>query len=299
VIEADEYDTAFFDKRSKFVHYRPRTAILNNLEFDHADIFPDVAAIQRQFHHLVRTVPRSGLLVVNGADARLAETLQMGCWTPQETFGDDRGWQAEPLASDGSRFRVRFAGREQGVVDWELIGAHNVLNALAAIAAARHAGVPVATSCAALREYRNVKRRLELRGTVRGVAVYDDFAHHPTAIRATLAALRARVGSKRIIAVLEARSNTMRMGAHKEELAPSLAAADAVLFLQPLDLPWDFGIVTRALGGRARVFGSVDAIVATLVQELKPDDQVLIMSNGGFEGIHGKLLARLAEEGAA
>jgi UDP-N-acetylmuramate: L-alanyl-gamma-D-glutamyl-meso-diaminopimelate ligase len=294
VIEADEYDTAFFDKRSKFVHYRPRTAILNNLEFDHADIFPDVAAIQRQFHHLVRSVPKSGLLVVNGADPQLAETLKMGCWTPQETFGDDQGWQAEPLSADASRFRVRFQGRELGVVGWELIGTHNMLNALAAIAAARHAGVPVATSCAALQEYRNVKRRLEVRGTVRGVTVYDDFAHHPTAIGATLDALRARVGAKRIVAVLEARSNTMRMGVHKEAIAPALAAADAVLFFQPVDLKWDFDIVTRALNGRGRVFRTVDEIVTTLMQELRPDDQVLIMSNGGFEGIHGKLLARLA-----
>jgi UDP-N-acetylmuramate: L-alanyl-gamma-D-glutamyl-meso-diaminopimelate ligase len=218
----------------------------------------------------------------------------MGCWTPQETFGDDQGWQAEPLSADASRFRVRFQGRELGVVGWELIGTHNMLNALAAIAAARHAGVPVATSCAALQEYRNVKRRLEVRGTVRGVTVYDDFAHHPTAIGATLDALRARVGAKRIVAVLEARSNTMRMGVHKEAIAPALAAADAVLFFQPVDLKWDFDIVTRALNGRGRVFRTVDEIVTTLMQELRPDDQVLIMSNGGFEGIHGKLLARLA-----
>jgi len=294
VIEADEYDTAFFDKRSKFVHYRPRTAILNNLEFDHADIFPDVAAIRRQFHHLVRTVPKSGLLVVNGGDAELAETLKMGCWTPQETFGDEQGWQAEPLSPDGSRFRVLFRGQEQGVVEWQLIGAHNVLNALAAIAAARHAGVPVATSCAAFREFRNVKRRLETRGSVRGVTVYDDFAHHPTAIRMTLDALRARVGKKRIFAVLEARSNTMRLGVHKEALAPALAAADAVLLYQPADFQWDMAIVTGALNGRARVFRSVDDIVATLALEVRPDDQILIMSNGGFEGIHAKLLTRLA-----
>jgi UDP-N-acetylmuramate: L-alanyl-gamma-D-glutamyl-meso-diaminopimelate ligase len=293
VIEADEYDTAFFDKRSKFVHYRPRTAILNNLEYDHADIFPDLAAIQRQFHHLVRSVPKSGLLVVNGRDANLDATLQQGCWTPVEKFGVNDGWMAEPLAADGSRFRVLFRGTEQGVVEWELIGDFNMLNALAAIAAARHAGVPVATGCAALKEFRNVKRRLEVRGTARGVTVYDDFAHHPTAIRVTLDALRARVGKKRIVAVLEARSNTMRLGVHKDEIAPALAAADAVLFFQPADLKWDFGIVTRALNGRGRVFRSVDEIVATLAQELKPDDQVLIMSNGGFEGIHGKLLERL------
>ena len=299
VIEADEYDTAFFDKRSKFVHYRPRTAILNNLEFDHADIFPDLAAIERQFHHLIRTVPNSGLLVVNGTDPALAETLKMGCWTPVESFGDRGGWQAEPLRPDGSRFRVQLRGAEQGLVEWDLIGAHNMLNALAAIAAARHAGVPVATSCAALNQFRNVKRRLELRGEARGVAVYDDFAHHPTAIRMTLDALRARVGNKRIVAVLEARSNTMRMGVHKEELAPALQAADAVLLYQPTDFKWDMAIVTGALNGRARVFRTVDDIVAALGRELRSDDQVLIMSNGGFEGIHGKLLAKLAEGEAA
>jgi len=294
VIEADEYDTAFFDKRSKFVHYRPRTAILNNLEFDHADIFPDIAAIRRQFHHLVRSVPRSGLLVVNGADAQLAQTLEMGCWTPVERFGDSSGWQAEPLVPDGSRFRVLFQGKEQGSVEWDLIGTHNVLNALAAIAAARHAGVPAKTGCAALKELRNVKRRMEVRGTVRGVTVYDDFAHHPTAIHATLDALRARVGGKRIIAVLEARSNTMRMGVHRAELGPSLAGADQVLLCQPAEFPWDIHIVTAALNGRARVFRSVDEIVTVLGQELRADDQVLIMSNGGFDGIHAKLLARLA-----
>jgi UDP-N-acetylmuramate: L-alanyl-gamma-D-glutamyl-meso-diaminopimelate ligase len=294
VIEADEYDTAFFDKRSKFVHYRPRTAILNNLEFDHADIFPDIAAIRRQFHHLVRSVPRSGLLVVNGTDTQLAETLAMGCWTPVEKFGDAAGWQAEPLVADGSRYRVLFQGKEQGTVEWDLIGTHNVLNALAALAAARHAGVPVHTGCAALKEFRNVKRRMEVRGTVRGVTVYDDFAHHPTAIHLTLDALRARVGSKRIVAVLEARSNTMRMGVHRAELGPALAGADQVILFQPTPFTWDIQIVTAALNGRARVFQSVDEIVNVLGQELQPDDQVLIMSNGGFEGIHAKLLARLA-----
>ena len=294
VIEADEYDTAFFDKRSKFVHYRPRTAILNNLEFDHADIFPDVAAIKRQFHHLVRSVPKSGLLVVNGADAMLAETLGMGCWTPVEKFGVAGGWQAELAVPDGSRFRVMLQGKEQGSVEWGLIGAHNVLNALAAIAAARHAGVPVKASCAALKELRNVKRRMEVCGTVRGVTVYDDFAHHPTAIHTTLDALRARVGNKRIVAVLEARSNTMRMGVHRAELGPALAGADQVLLYQPVEFPWDIKIVTEALNGRARVFRSVDEMVALLGVELRPDDQVLIMSNGGFDGIHAKLLARLS-----
>jgi UDP-N-acetylmuramate: L-alanyl-gamma-D-glutamyl-meso-diaminopimelate ligase len=294
VIEADEYDTAFFDKRSKFVHYRPRTVVLNNLEFDHADIFPDIAAIRRQFHHLVRTVPGSGLLVTNGADTQLAETLTMGCWTPVEKFGVDDGWRAESLVPDGSRFRVLFQGKEQGMVEWDLIGKHNVLNALAALAAARHAGVPVKTGCAALKEFRNVKRRMEVRGTVRGITVYDDFAHHPTAIQTTLDALRARVGGKRIVAVLEARSNTMRMGVHRAELGPALAGADQVILFQPAEFQWDIQMVTAALNGRARVFRTVDEIVTTLVHELRPDDQVLIMSNGGFDGIHAKLLARLA-----
>jgi UDP-N-acetylmuramate: L-alanyl-gamma-D-glutamyl-meso-diaminopimelate ligase len=288
VIEADEYDTAFFDKRSKFVHYRPRTAILNNLEFDHADIFPDIAAVRRQFHHLVRTVPGSGLLVTNGADAQLVETLTMGCWSRVENFGVDDGWHAESLLPDGSRFRVLFQDKEQGMVEWDL------LNALAALAAARHAGVPVKTGCAALKEFRNVKRRMEVRGTVRGVTVYDDFAHHPTAIHTTLDALRARVGGKRIVAVLEARSNTMRMGVHRAELGPALAGADQVILFQPTEFQWDIQTVTAALNGRARVFRTVDEIVTTLVQELQPDDQVLIMSNGGFDGIHAKLLARLA-----
>jgi len=299
VIEADEYDTAFFDKRSKFVHYRPRTAILNNLEYDHADIFPDIAAIRRQFHHLVRTVPGSGLLVTNGADAQLAETLTLGCWTRVEKFGVDDGWRAESLVPDGSRFRVLFRGQEQGLVEWDLIGTHNVLNALAALAAARHAGVPVKSGCAALKEFRNVKRRMEVRGTVRGVTVYDDFAHHPTAIHATLDALRARVGDKRIVAVLEARSNSMRMGAHRAELGPALAGADQVILFQPAEFPWDINIVTAALNGRARVVHSVDEIVTMLDQELRPDDQVLIMSNGGFDGIHAKLLARLAAAASA
>jgi len=293
VIEADEYDTAFFDKRSKFVHYRPRTAILNNLEFDHADIFPDIAAIERQFHHLVRTVPSNGLLVVNGSDERLADTLGMGCWTPVETFAGSGDWQAEPLVADASRFRIRFAGQEQGNVEWGLIGRHNMLNAVAAIAAARHAGVPVAQSCLALGEYRNVKRRLEIRGTVRGVTVYDDFAHHPTAIRTTLDALRARVGSRRIFAVLENRSNTMRMGVHQAELAPALDPADQVILYHPEKLSWKIETVTEALNGRGRVFRSVDDIVSTLATELRDDDQVLIMSNGAFGGIHQKLIAAL------
>jgi UDP-N-acetylmuramate: L-alanyl-gamma-D-glutamyl-meso-diaminopimelate ligase len=295
VIEADEYDTAFFDKRSKFVHYRPRTAILNNLEFDHADIFPDVDAIQRQFHHLVRTVPRTGLLLVNAGDPHLSAVLGMGCWTPVERFGDRDGWHARLLTPDGSRFEVYFRDALQGTVAWELMGTHNVLNALAAIGAARHAGVPAAVAIEGLASFRNVKRRLELRGNVDGVAVYDDFAHHPTAIAVTVAALRARIGGARLVAVLEARSSTMRMGVHREQLAPALAAADAVVLLQPPDLKWDMGVVLNALPGKGRAYTQVDAIVDALATELRAGDHVLIMSNGGFDGIHNKLLARLRE----
>lgn len=299
VVEADEYDTAFFDKRSKFVHYRPRTAILNNLEFDHADIFPDLAAIQRQFHHLVRTVPANGLLVVNGEDANLAATLAQGAWTPIERFGAAAGWRARLLADDGSRFEVAYADKALGTVDWPLLGIHNVNNALAALAAARHAGVPPATAIAALGEFRNVKRRLELRGVVQGISVYDDFAHHPTAITLTLDALRRRVGRQRIVAVLEARSNTMRMGVHRATLAGSLAAADRVLLFQPDDLGWDMGDIAGALGQKASLHAGVDDIVANLQRELKSNDHVLIMSNGGFGGIHQKLLGVLHGAGSA
>lgn len=299
VIEADEYDTAFFDKRSKFVHYRPRTAILNNLEYDHADIFPDLAAIERQFHHLIRTVPKSGLLVVNGQDANLTTVLKQGCWSQVESFGVAEGWVARASQADASVFEVFWQGKSIGSARWQLVGEHNMNNALAAISAARHAGVPTKSALAALPGFRNVKRRLELRGTARGVDVYDDFAHHPTAIRLTLNGLRARVGSRRIVAVLEARSNTMRLGVHREELAPALAAADRVLLFRPADLGWDMDRVAQSLGGKASVHDSVDAMVALLERELGHGDQVLVMSNGGFDGIHGKLLARLAEHSAA
>jgi len=298
VIEADEYDTAFFDKRSKFVHYRPRTAVFNNLEYDHADIFPDLESIQRQFHHLVRTVPASGLLVVNGQDPNLNKTLALGCWTPVERFsvagsGENAPWQAEALDRDASRFRVLLEGRPQGEVHWDLIGAHNMTNALAALAAARHAGVPVAQALRALSSFRNVKRRLEVRGRARGVTVYDDFAHHPTAIAATLGALRARAGRDRIWAVLEPRSNTMRLGVHRHELAPSLAAADAALIYRPADLSWDLSGVAAELGGRGRVFDQVGELIEVLARETRPGDHVLVMSNGGFENLHARLLDRL------
>ena len=296
VVEADEYDTAFFDKRSKFVHYRPRTAILNNLEFDHADIFPDVAAIQKQFHHLVRTVPGSGLIVSNADDARLAEVLDMGCWTPVEKVSagaTDALWQASKLSADGSRFEVILGGALQGEVRWDQLGDHNVHNALAAIAAARHAGVPVAQAIAALGEFRGVKRRMEVRGVARGATVYDDFAHHPTAIETTLAGLRARAGDARILAVLEPRSNTMRLGVHRAALAPALALADRVWLYEPPGLGWNLADVARATTPPTAVLDSIDALVAAIAAEAKPGDHIVVMSNGGFGGIHAKLLAAL------
>ena len=292
VVEADEYDTAFFDKRSKFVHYRPHTLILNNLEFDHADIFPDLAAIQRQFHHLVRIVPGSGRLIVNGEDAALAEVLAMGCWTPVERFGTG-DWQARDIAPDGSAFEVHYQGEKQGRAEWSQLGLHNVHNALAAIAAARHAGVPVSAASAALSSFEGVKRRLEARGAVNGVTVYDDFAHHPTAIATTLAGLRARVGDQPIIAVLEPRSNTMKLGVFKDSLAPALALADAVVLYQAPDLGWNLGAVAAALGPRGQVCHSLDDTLAAIQAQVKPGTQVLIMSNGGFGGIHERLLQTL------
>ncbi|WGZ95707.1 MAG: UDP-N-acetylmuramate:L-alanyl-gamma-D-glutamyl-meso-diaminopimelate ligase [Candidatus Thiothrix putei] len=293
VVEADEYDTAFFDKRSKFVHYHPRTVILNNLEYDHADIFPDVQAIKTQFHHLMRTVPGSGLAVVNGQDANLKDTLAMGCWTPVETFADG-DWQAEYLQADGSEFRVLYHGVEQGMVHWTLLGEHNVNNALAAIAAARHAGVPAEHAIAGLAEFQGVKRRMQVRGTVRDVTVYDDFAHHPTAITTTLAGLRAKVGKARIIALLEPRSNTMRLGIHKVQLAKSLQAADAVFLYQPQGLGWDLADVVADIGAKAQLFQDIDTLAAIVADSTQAGDHVLVMSNGGFGGIHDKLLARLA-----
>ncbi len=299
VIEADEYDTAFFDKRSKFVHYRARTAVLNNLEYDHADIFPSLAAIQQQFHHFVRIVPPSGLIVANAGDPALAEVLERGCWTPVERFNDAQGWQATPLNPHASRFAVAWAGTPQGEASWALAGEHNMMNALAAIASARHAGVPVGAALAALATFRNVKRRLEVRGVVNGVTVYDDFAHHPTAIAATLAALRARVGKARILAVLEPRSNTMKLGVHRDTLAPALGLADRVLLFRPADLGWDLTQVLQGLKQRGQAYDSVDKIIDTLVAEARVGDHVLIMSNGGFENIHPRLLTRLAEPAPA
>ncbi len=291
VIEADEYDTAFFDKRSKFVHYAPRTAVLNNLEFDHADIFPDLAAIETQFHHLVRTLPGSGLIIANGGDAALQRVLERGCWTPVERFAAADGWQAGPQSSDG-RFAVSFNAKPQGEVQWDLLGAHNQLNALAAIAAARHAGVPAAVAIEALGAFRNVKRRLEVRGAVDGVTVYDDFAHHPTAIRTTLAGLRAKVNGARILAVLEPRSNTMKLGVMKDELAASLAAADRV-FCYGVGLGWDAAAALAPLGAKAEVHHDIPQLVTAIAAAAQSGDHVVIMSNGSFGGIHDKLLAEL------
>ncbi len=292
VMEADEYDTAFFDKRSKFVHYHPRTTVLNNLEFDHADIFHDLAAIETQFHHLVRTVPGNGLLVVNGREDSLDRVLKRGCWTPVERFGSEPGWQIGDVAQDGS-FEVLLNGQLQGRVQWELLGEHNRMNALAVLAAARHVGVPVEVGIAALGVFRNVKRRMEVRGTVNGITVYDDFAHHPTAIDTTVAGLRAKVGRARILAVLEPRSNTMKLGVMKAALPGSLHDADHV-FCYGANLGWDAAEALRPLGAKATTCDDLGALVEAIAAEARPGDHVLVMSNGGFGGIHQKLLDRFA-----
>jgi UDP-N-acetylmuramate: L-alanyl-gamma-D-glutamyl-meso-diaminopimelate ligase len=300
VIEADEYDTAFFDKRAKFVHYRPRTVILNNLEFDHADIYENLGAIQKQFHHLVRTVPASGRILFNASDANLAATLAMGAWTPREGFARAPAtgvtWALDVEdGGDYSKFVVLESGKPAGTVRWPLLGAHNAENALAAIGAARHVGIPVAQAIAALGEFKGVKRRMELRGEVQGIAVYDDFAHHPTAIAYTIDGLRRKVGDKRIVAVLEPRSATMRMGVHRDTLGPSLSAADAVWMFAPPDLGWDAEAVVASLGAKGRLAKTMDELIAGLAGGARAGDQVLIMSNGGFGGLHGKLLEALAD----
>ncbi len=292
VIEADEYDTAFFDKRSKFVHYQPRTLIVNNLEFDHADIFDDLAAIQKQFHHLVRTVPSEGLIVAPQEKA-IEQVFEMGCWTPRQTLGIDGDWQANLLNKDGSEFEVRFKD-QMATVRWNMLGQHNVSNALAAIAAARHVGVTLEHAAKALSEFVGVKRRLELRGEVDNIRVYDDFAHHPTAIATTIAGLRARIGNRKLVAVLEPRSNTMKMGVHQDALAQSLIQADRVLLFQDAGLKWSLKQVSESLGDHVSVHDSVDGIVTALAKEAGQGDEILVMSNGGFGGIHQKILEALA-----
>jgi UDP-N-acetylmuramate: L-alanyl-gamma-D-glutamyl-meso-diaminopimelate ligase len=293
VIEADEYDTAFFDKRSKFVHYRPRTAVLNNLEFDHADIFDDLAAIERQFHHLVRTVPSTGRVVVNGLEESLTRVLHQGCWSEVRSFGaavSDFSAQGE-----ADRFEVLERGRSVGKVEWQLSGVHNQLNALAAVAAAQHVGVSPEASAAALCEFRNAKRRMETLGVVTGVTVYDDFAHHPSAIRTTIDGLRRKIGAQRILAVFEPRSNTMKLGTMKSQLPWSLEQAD-LAFCHGAGLGWDAREPLAAMGARARVAGSVEELLQQVLGEVRPGDHVLCMSNGGFGGFHGRLLAALAAQ---
>lgn len=298
VIEADEYDTAFFDKRSKFVHYHAKTAILNNLEYDHADIFPDLHAIETQFHHLVRTVPGVGRVIANGREAALQRVLQRGCWSESEWFGGKDGWSL--ATHDDGNFDVIFNGELQGTVHWSLTGEHNRMNALAAIAAARHVGVLPAQAIASLGQFENVKRRMELRGTVNDIAVYDDFAHHPTAIATTVEGLRKKVGKARILAVLEPRSNTMKLGTMKEALPGSLVDADLVFGYGASGngkdaLGWDLAEALSPLGDRARAFNDLPALVQAIAQSAQSGDQILVMSNGGFGGVHQKILDALAQ----
>jgi len=294
VIEADEYDSAFFDKRSKFVHYRPRTAILNNLEFDHADIFDDLNAIKRQFHHLVRTIPSEGLIIAPKADDNIQETLAMGCWTEtqQTAINDDSLWQAQLNHEDGSQFLVLFDKQKCGTLTWDLTGLHNVQNALAAIAAARHIGILPEHAIESLQSFKNVKRRMEVIAKIKGVTLYDDFAHHPTAIQMTLDGLRKHVGSEKIIAVMEPRSNTMRMGIHREALANSLKLADRTLVYQPENLNWDLSELS-AYADSIQICTSIDEIIEELQKEVAPNSHYLMMSNGSFGGIYERLQTEL------
>lgn len=293
VIEADEYDTAFFDKRSKFLHYHPRTLVINNLEFDHADIFADLAAIQTQFHHLIRTLPSEGLILAPQQMTAVEQTLEKGCWTPVQTLGGDQAdWQVHDCHADGSTFTVKHQG-QTAQIEWPLLGQHNVMNGLAAIAAAHHVGVTLQDACAALNAFAGVKRRLELRGEIRGIRVYDDFAHHPTAIQSTLAGLRANIGQQRLIAILELRSNTMKMGVHNETLGLALQAADEVILYQEGSQSLSQETLTAQLGSSLKVYQDIEAIVQQLATQSRPGDHLLVMSNGGFGGIHQKILQAL------
>ena len=297
VVEADEYDSAFFDKRSKFVHYLPKTLVINNLEFDHADIFDDLAAIHRQFHHLVRTVPKSGRILRPSPDPGIDRLMDMGCWTPVETFattGIDADWQANITHADSSAFEVARGGDPVASVEWSLIGRHNVGNALAAIAAAAHVGVEPAEACAALTRFQNVKRRLEVRGNIAGITVYDDFAHHPTAIRATLEAMRAHVGGQRIIAVLDPASNTMRSGVHKDTLGDALSSADCAWIFHSPSIEWDIGMLEQTPGADIRLNDDIDALIGAVCGQAVSGDHVVIMSNSGFAGFHQRLLDALS-----
>ena len=292
VIEADEYDSAFFDKRSKFVHYRPRTLVLNNLEFDHADIFDDLNAIKKQFHHLVRSVPANGLILSEKHDNNMQDVLEMGCWTTQEFISKD--WTAQKTQADGGRFEVYYQGQLQGEVNWSLIGDHNVHNGLMAIAAAHNVGVTTDIAIESLSEFVNVKRRMEIKGTVANITVYDDFAHHPTAIKTTVEGLKANVGVQRILAILEPRSNTMKLGIHKDQLTGSWAQADEVYIFEPASLRWSMDEVARDSVAPVHPYQDVDKLVEAVVKEAQPSDHILVMSNGGFAGIHDKLLNALS-----
>jgi len=295
VVEADEYDSAFFDKRSKFVHYRPRTAILNNLEYDHADIFPDLDAIKKQFHHLVRTIPGQGLIITPESEHTIHDVLAMGCWTPvaKTSINGSSAWNAELIKADGSHFSVLHNGINQGEVDWALTGAHNVANALAAIAAAQHVGILPQDAIAALAEFQNVKRRMEVIAKLNGVTIYDDFAHHPTAIATTLDGLRKQVGQERIIAIVEPRSNTMRLGVHTETLAQSLNQADRALIYQPKELSWDLSQLQH-YAANIEICESLDQIIDRLKLEARQGGHFVLMSNGSFGGIYARLLAELS-----
>lgn len=293
VVEADEYDSAFFDKRSKFVHYRPRTFVMNNMEFDHADIFADLAAIQTQFHHLLRIVPGNGLVIYPQGDQALQQTIEKGCWTPLQTTGADGQWQARLNRADGSDFVILFDGAEQGRVQWSLTGDHNVANAIAAIAAARHVGVLPGQAAEALSQFESVKRRMELLADNQGVRLYDDFAHHPTAIATTLEGLRNQVGGEQIIAVIEPRSNSMKLGAHREGLAPSTAQADQVLWYAPQGLGWDLAAAVSDAPVATQVLDDIDAIVAEVLRLKRPGTHVVLMSNGGFGGLPQRLQQEL------
>lgn len=293
VIEADEYDTAFFDKRAKFVHYRPRTAILNNLEYDHADIYPNLAAIETQFHHLIRTIPGNGKIIAPTSDEALKRVLARGCWSEVESLFSADGWTINPLDTRGQHFEIQHRAQAVGVIHWSLMGAHNQANALAAVVAARHCGVKVEVACEALNAFKGIKRRMELKGVVNRMSVYDDFAHHPTAIETTIAGLRAVVGNDRIIAIVDPRSATMKMGVHKDSLLNSLTGADLVYVHKPANLSWE--ITAHAnVNLEWAPFANVDDIVANVKQQARPNDHILIMSNGGFDGIHDKILAALA-----
>ncbi len=300
VIEADEYDTAFFDKRSKFVHYRPRTLVINNLEFDHGDIFADLVAIQRQFHHLIRMVPSNGLILSPKNEAVINETLAMGCWTPTEQSACLSGWQAEKLVADGSMFKVKFNGKEQGTVKWSLIGDFNIDNGLMAIAAARHAGVPSHIAIEALARFINTKRRFELKGEVNNIRVYDDFAHHPTAIAKTLAAVRAQVDHEgtngRVLAVLEPRSNTMKSGVHKEALPLSLALAEQVFIFQDAQIKWSVDELINQCQQPCFIEKNIDDLVLKISEQSQAGDTIVVMSNGGFGNIHDKILTALTSK---